>query len=205
MKKIVAYISLALVLSAGYNMAAAQDGLQMKLGYNANMPVGSFKDFMGENSYRGFNGEISYPVNQRLRVGLGVAYNDYYEKIPRQTYQTKDGTISAVVTNSIQTTPILLKANYDLLKQSFIKPYIGIGAGFNLINFSQYFGEFNSGKTAFKPALSADAGVNIPFNRNRMGAGLNLGANFNYMPFKYNEVDNLNNVGVHLGVYFPLR
>lgn len=190
---------------AGTGTAMAQERMQLKLGLNSGMPVGSFKDYMGKNSFRGFHGEISYPVSSRLHVGLGVAHNDYYEKVPRAIYETKGGTISAVVSKSIQTTPLMAKASYDLTGEGWIRPYAGLGAGVNLISFNEYLGEFGDQQTAFKFALGADAGVNIPFNKTYRTSGINLGANFNYMPYNRSGLDNLNNWGVHLGVYFPLR
>lgn len=205
MKRIIAYIIIGLVSAVGFSDLHAQDRLLFKVGYNTGMPVGTFKDYMGNNSFRGYRGEINYPVNERLKVGLGVSFNDYYEKLPRQTYQTSEGMLSAVVSNSIQTTPIMIKGEYELTNKGWIRPYAGLGAGFNLVTYARYFGEFSDKKTGFKPAVGAEAGINIPFNRETRVSGINLGGHFNYLPFKYNELDNLNNWGIHAAVYFPLR
>lgn len=199
------YILFSLTLLLGAISLQAQDRLMLKLGYNTGMPVGKFKDYMGNNSFRGFLGELAYPVTEQLKVGLGVSFNDYYEKIPRQLYQMDEGTVSAVVSNSIQTTPILLKASYELTKTGWIRPYAGIGGGFNLVSYSRYFGEFGSKKTSFKPAAAAEAGVTIPFNKVTRAAGINVGGHFNYLPFKFDGLNNLNNWGIHAAVYFPLR
>ena len=204
MKNIIAFIILVSV-TVGYSEAQAQDRLMLKVGYNTGMPVGNFKDYMGKNSFRGYRGEILYPVNEQLKIGLGVSYNDFYEKLPRKHYQTSEGTLSAVVSNSIQTTPIMIKGEYELTKNGWIRPYVGLGAGFNLVTYARYFGEFNDKKTGFKPAVGGEAGVNIPFNRETRMSGINLGGQYNYLPFKYNELTNLNNWGVHVAVYFPLK
>lgn len=182
----------------------AQQRVQFKIGYNTGMPVGNFKDFMSKNSFRGFLGELSYPVNERLKVGLGVSYNDYYEKIPRRIYETKDGTLSAVISNSVQTTPIQIKAAYDLTAGN-IRPYVGLGAGGNLIGYAQYVGEFGDRSYTFKPSVSAEAGITIPFNRETRASGFNLGGHFNYLPYNKNNLQNLNNWGVHAAVFFPLK
>lgn len=206
MKKIIAYIAAALFISMGINKAQAQDELQLTIGYNANMPLGGFKDFMGKNSFRGFNGELSYPLNDRLRVGLGTFSSDYYVKYDRQIYDTKGGAISAVRTHSLQTMPVLARVNYTFIPAAAVRPYVGVGAGFNIISFNEYLGEFNNVEhSAFKPAVSAGAGLNIPFNKTTGRAGINLGADYNFMPFNYSGIKNLNNWGAHLGVYFPLR
>ena len=183
----------------------AQEKLQFKVGYNTGLPLGTFKDFMGKNSFRGFLGELSYPVNDRLKIGLGVAYNDYYEKLPRQIYETKDGTISAAVSNSIQTTPIQVKAYYHLTNNRWIRPYVGVGAGGNLEGYAQYLGEFGERKYSFAPSATAEAGINIPFNKMTRSSGINLGGNFNYLPYNKNGLNNLSNWGIHAAVFFPLK
>src|SRR5215212_5080217 len=165
MKRTILYILIVLVTLAGYSDLQAQDRLMFKIGYNTGMPVGSFKDYMGKNSFRGYRGEILYPVTEQLKLGLGVSFNDFYEKLPRQTYHTSEGILSAVISNSIQTTPIMLKAEYELTKSGWIRPYAGLGAGFDLVTYARYYGEFSDKKTGFKPAAGVEAGVNIPFNR----------------------------------------
>ena len=198
-------ILITLITAIGVSAANAQDRLLFKIGYNTGMPVGSFKDYISKNSFRGYRGELLYPVNEQLKVGLGVTFNDFYEKIPRKNYQTSDGVLSAVVSNSIQTTPIMVKGEYELTKSGWIRPYVGLGAGFDLITYARYFGEFGDKKSAFKPAVGGEAGINIPFNKETRVSGINLGGHFNYLPFKYNELSNLNNWGVHVAAYFPLR
>ena len=192
------------IATLSFSEANAQQRVQLKLGYHPSFPIGSFKDFMNENSFRGFMGELSYPINNRIKVGLGVSYNDYYEKHPRALHQTTQGTVSAVITNSIQTTPIQARGYYDLTEGN-IRPYVGIGIGGNLVGYSQYWGEFGEREYTFKPSFSADAGINIPFNKTTRASGINLGAHFNYLPYNKNGLDNLNNWGVHAGVFFPLK
>lgn len=204
MKKIVRYAGLSALILVSVLSGQAQQKLQVRLGYNINTPLGSFKNTVSNTSFRGFSGEVLYPINESFSVGLGTSFNDFYQKYPRQVYATSEGHISAVLSNSIQTTPLLVKANYGLIQTGFIRPYVGIGAGVNFINYNQYLGEFPNSKVAIRPALTGGAGINIPLGETKK-AGLNLGANYNYMPFNYNEVKNLNNWGVHAGVFFQLR
>ena len=203
MKRII--ILVTFITALGVASATAQDRLLFKIGYNTGMPIGSFKDYMSKNSFRGYRGELLYPVNEQIKVGLGVSFNDYYEKLPRRDYQISEGMLSAVVSNSIQTTPIMIKGEYELTKSGWIRPYVGLGAGFDLITYARYYGEFGEKKSAFKPAVGAEGGINIPFNKETRVSGINLGGHFNYLPFKYNGLTNLNNWGVHVAAYFPLR
>lgn len=204
MKRIIKYTGLSLIMLIAFVAGHAQQKLQMQLGYRIGMPVGDFKSFIGNTSFKGFNGAVMYPLNNQLSVGLGVSYNNFNQKYPRQVYNTGDGNISAVVTNAVEVTPVMAKATYSFLNSAMVRPYVGAGAGFNFISYSQYLGEFPENKSAFKPAVGADAGVNIPFGKTK-SAGLNLGVDFNYLPFNYNDIKSLSNWGVHAGVFFPLR
>ena len=203
-KTILKSVAVIAVLLGSVYATQAQEKLQLKLGYNISTPVGKFADEIDKTSFRGFTGELAYPLSSKLQVGLGVMYNDYYQKYPRQVYAVDHGSISAVITNSIQTVPILAKVNYNIVQRGFVKPYISVGAGGDLITYKQYLGEFPYSKTAFKPAVNGDAGVNIAMGKTKT-AGINLGANFNYLPFNYNGISNLNSWGAHAGIFFALR
>src|SRR5882762_6978679 len=134
----------AIVILLGCPTLRAQNELQVNLGYNVNIPTGAFRDFITHPGYKGFNVGLAYPINNQLSVGLSFGYNDFYQKYPRQTYDDgKGSTVSAVVTNSVQQVPLLLTANYTLVKKGFIRPYIGAGAGVNFATFDQYLGEFD--------------------------------------------------------------
>jgi hypothetical protein len=204
MKKYNKFLSLIILITGICPALKAQQKVQLRLGYSINQPMGSFKDVISKPSFRGFDGTVTYALSDQLAIGLGVGYNDFYEKNPRAVYQTSEGAISAVVTNSIQVIPVVAKANYSFLKEGVIKPYVAVGAGFNMVNYDQFLGEYGSSKVNIRPALTGDAGVNIPLG-NTKRSGLNIGANFNYLPYNYNEIKNLNNWGIHAGVFFPLR
>jgi len=182
----------------------AQQKVKMQLGYSINQPVGQFKDLITNTSYRGFNGSITYDVTEQLAVGLGVSFADFYQKYPRQVYKTDEGSISAVLSNSVQVMPIVAKADYSFLKEGAIRPYAGIGAGINMVNFDQYLGEFPTSKVTVKPALTGSAGIKVPLGATKT-AGLDLGAHYNYLPFNFSGYQNLNSWGAHLGLYFPLK
>ena len=182
----------------------AQQRLNMELGYNINHPLGSFKDVVSKTSFRGFTGGITYDVTEQFGIGLGVSYSDFYEKYPRQVYQTQEGAISAVISNSIQVIPVVAKAKYHFGNAGTVRPYVAAGAGVNLLNYDQFYGEFNTSRTAIKPAVTGEAGIKIPLGYSKQ-SGINIGAHYNYLPFNYDGIKNLNTVGAHVSVFFPLK
>lgn len=206
MKKI-KYITAALaMLISAAGFAQVENSLSLKLNYSAAMPTGSFKDVVSNTSWLGFSGEVMYHINKKISVGLESGSQDFYQKYPRQLYKTADGSdLSAVVSNSIQTVPILLKGQYNFLADKAVQPYVSLAVGGNLISYSQYAGEFtNDSKASFGFAARPEAGIYIPFGK-YSGAGFNAGVGYNYMPFNYNGIDNLNNLAIRAGISFPLR
>jgi len=187
--------------------AFAQKGtLQMNLNYNYGIPLGAFKsDAVKDNSPRGGRGSIMYSFSDRLSGGFESGYQDYYQKYPRNMYQLSGSQeVSAVLTNSIQTTPLLLKAKYFPLPASSVKPYISVGAGANMISFKQYLGEFGSSTTNVGFLAQGGIGITLPFSKYG-SSGINLGAAYEYAPYRKNGYYNLNTMNLHAGVVFPIH
>jgi outer membrane protein W len=194
----------AFILSLAAN---AQKGtLQLNLSYNYSMPAGAFKsDLVNDNSPRGGRGSIMYSFSNRLSAGLESGYQDYYQKYSRELYALPGSQdVSAVLSNSIQTTPVLLKAQYFLLPTAAVKPYVSVGAGANLVNFRQYLGEFGSSSASVAFLAHGGAGVMVPFSQRRT-TGVTIGASYEYAPYNKNGYHNLNTINLHAGVVFPLR
>ncbi|MBS1667524.1 MAG: outer membrane beta-barrel protein [Bacteroidetes bacterium] len=183
----------------------AQNGLQMDIAYRVDIPTGSFTNQVSNASAKGFNAALSYSFNTKFSLGLMVSYNDYYQKYPRALYTDAHGsTISAVMTNSIQQTPIQVVADYKLIDKGIIQPYVGLGAGFNLVSYDQYLGEFDNPQNAFKPTFSGDAGIFIPVSRISSTA-IRIGAGYNFTPLNMGGIKNLNTFDIHAGVRFPFN
>ncbi|MEP7278297.1 MAG: outer membrane beta-barrel protein [Bacteroidota bacterium] len=205
MKKI-QYIVAGLALLFSTDVFAQTEGaLTLKLNYSLGIPAGSFRDAVSNTSYRGFGAELMYHTSNQFSVGLETGSQDFYQKFPRQLYKGADGSdISAVLSNSIQTTPILIKAQYNFLAQKAVQPYVALAAGGNIIGYKQYAGEFGNGsKTKFSFAARPEAGFYIPLKKYSR-AGFSAGAGYNFMPFNYNGISNLNNITIRAGISFPL-
>ncbi len=188
------------------NTTHAQQGtVTMKLNYSAAIPMGTFNDFVGNTSYRGVGGEIMYHFNNKFSLGGAAGYQDFYQRYERSLYKLNDGSdISAVITNSLQTTPILVKAQYNFLENSAVQPYLALGVGGNVVRYRQYLGEFADSKTSFGFAAIPEAGLFVPF-RKQSGTGFNIGAAYNIMPYNYGDLKNLNSLSIKAGVSFMLH
>ncbi len=208
MKKIkILFLPLIAVLFFAGNADAQKGDLRLDLKYNYSLPVSGFnKDLISNISPRGFEGAIMYQFNDRWSGGLDIAYQDYYQKYPRGIYaQSKTQTVSAVITNSIQTTPVMLKGQWVPVENTArIKPYISLGAGANLVNFDQYLGQFASGGTSVNFIGQAGLGVNIPFDKAGNYA-FTIGSNYNYAPYKKYGYKDLSSVNFQAGFSIKMK
>lgn len=187
----------------------AQKGeVKMNLQYSYALPVGNFKsNIISDGSPRGVTGDILYNISNKLSVGLGLGFQDFYQKYPRDLYKTDaNETTSAVLSNSVQIIPLLAKAALYPLggKKSFVQPYISAGAGLGITSFTQYLGEFGGTDNAAGLMLQGGAGITIPFS-NTSKSGFRLGANYNMVAYNRNGFSNFNNLSFQAGIFFPMK
>ena len=191
-----------------YASAQADSKVKMKVNYNVGVPVGDFKNsYISKPSFNGGSGEIFYQFNPKVALGLNIGYQSYYEKHPRQTYKTGENeTISAVLSNTVELMPVMLNGTFSPLSgtSSAVHPYVSLGAGLNLVNYRQYYGEFSSGTVSAPLTAQAGAGFMVPFGKTK-SSSFQLGATYSHTPYNANELKNLNNVGVQAGIVFPIK
>src|SRR5947209_6694490 len=160
--KTIQHLTLGLALLCG-TVAFGQDrGVTLKVGYSVAIPTGSFRtDISNKTSFLGFNAELMFHPGNKFAVGVETGSQDFYQKFPRQLYKDADGSdVSAVLSNSLQTVPILVKAEYHFLPTSAIRPYVAVAAGGNIISYTQYAGSFsNDAKNKFGFAARPEAGL----------------------------------------------
>lgn len=201
-KSILLSLALTLLLLSGVQ---AQKGItRLDLGYQVGLPVG-FKDNIGNTSFRGFNAAVLYGLSSKVSLGVGTGFQDFYQKEGRRLYKLSDGSdVSAVLTNSVQTTPVLVQGKYEFAPEGVVQPYAALGVGGNLIRYSQLLGEFGDPDAKIGFAARPEAGLYIPFKKGG-DKGFRIGASYNLMPFEELGFKNLNHVGVHAGISIPLR
>jgi hypothetical protein len=183
----------------------AQHRVMMNVNYSVNLPTGNFKDYLSRTSFRGWTASVTYRINEKMAVGGTTGFQDFYEKTDRALYKDAEGSdISAVITNSIQTIPLLATFHYSLSPEQSIQPYVRLGVGGNLIMHSRYLGEFAIDNNKFGFAVRPEVGLFVPVRRGSE-TGLNVAGVFNFMPYNEDMLKNLNSWGINIGVKFPLR
>ena len=203
MKKI--KIVIIILLAGVINTSAQRGELRMTAGIAGATPSGDFKNVVDKTSLRGADVTILYGINDKFSAGLNIGFQDFYQKFPRSVYKLSDGSdISAVLTNSIQTLPILATAKYSFLPQARVQPYATAGVGGAIVLSKQYIGEYPNETNKFSFAAKPGVGVYIPF-RKQGEVGVNLGVNYNYIAYKQDDISNLSYIGFTIGIGFPMR
>lgn len=187
-------------------LGSSQQGeFRMTASLHAAAPLGGLKEQANNPSMRSANISVLYGINNNMSVGLQGTYTDFYEKFPRAVYQASDGSdVSAVISNSVQQIPIMASFRYSLTPQARLQPYAGLSAGGNIIMYKQYVGEYPSSDSKVGLAVRPEIGAYWPFRRDAE-AGISLGVHYTYAPYKEFGIDNLNYMGVKLGISFPMR
>lgn len=195
------------------NFASAQSKkgageLTLHLNYNYGIPLGDFKNNLVSNdAARGFYGDLLFQINPKWAAGISAGYQDFLEKYPRAVYETGNHeSTSAVLTNSVEIMPLMAKGVFTPMggNGKILQPYISAGAGVNMLNFRQYLGEFGAADNAATFIAQAGAGLNIAFGKMKQ-SGFSIGADYNFVPYNRNGYGDMNNVGLHAGIYFPLK
>ncbi len=206
MKSIKAII-LILIGSLGVSSAFAQSRppVSLNLNYSIAQPLGSLSDYAGNTSFRGWQVGLQYSLNDRLALGLKTGFSDFYERVPRALYPGKGEDVSAVQTHTLQTIPILATVHYSLASpEAKVIPYAGVGVGTANMNYEKYWGEFVEQENKWAFQVSPELGVNVPFGK-YSPVMLNANVQYNYAPFKVNEITNFNSVQANIGVKFHIR
>lgn len=194
-----------LLLTLFQNTLFSQQGAwQFNAGYSAAIPTGNLKNLVDETSLRGWNVAVMYGVTDKASVGIASGFQDFYQKYPREVLHGEGSDISAVISNSIQVIPIMLKGKYNFSNGSFIQPFAALAAGGNFIQYQKYYGQFVDSRSKFGFAAQPEVGVHIPISKMRK-IGLDFAAAYNIMPFKYNDADGLNHFAVKAGINIPLQ
>lgn len=173
-------------------------------GYSVGIPIGSFSDVVSKTSVRGWSASILYGASDQLSIGLATGFQDFYQKYPRTVLHNEGSDISAVISNSVQTIPLMVKAKYLFTKEGTLRPFTAIAAGVNFGKYDKYYGQFVDSYSKVGFAAQPEAGIHIPVGPYKK-TGIEISAAYSILPFKLNDAKNLNHVNVRAGVSIPLQ
>lgn len=184
-------------------VAFSQQGtLKLDLNYKVGVPTGSFRDLVSKTSANGWEAGVLYNITDQIAAGFQTGFQDYYQKYPRQVYHGEAGDISAVISNSVQVIPLLLKGKYSFSETGVVRPYAALGLGGSLVQYAKYYGQFSDAHSGFGFTAQPEVGVQIPVGRSVM---IGVGAAYNYLPIKILDANGLHQASAKVGISVPLR
>lgn len=181
-----------------------QRTLKLNLDYSVGIPTGNLKTLTPEVSGRGWGMGLMYGISDRFSVGIGGGFQDFYQKYPRQVMHQSGSDISAVVSYSLQTIPVLVKGKYAFQGNGMLRPYVGVGVGANYIRHRKFYGQFAESYTKIGFAAQPELGLQVPVGRAKT-SDVHIAAGYNIMPYEQSEVKGLHHAFVKAGFSFALR
>jgi hypothetical protein len=187
------------------NKSWSQQGMwRVTPGYSVGIPVGNFSNVVDKLSPRGWSVNVLYGASDQLSIGLVSGFQDFYQKYPRTVLHGEGTDISAVISNSVQTIPVMAKAKYLFSDEGIVRPFGAIAAGVNFAKYDKYYGQFVDSYSKVGFAAQPEAGIHIPVGSAKK-AGIEISAAYNIMPLKYSDAENLNHVSIKAGVSIPMQ
>lgn len=150
--------------------------------YNLGWGVGSMKDFISENSYRGFNLDGRKFVNDNFTFGGYMGWTGFYEKFDRSTVIHEWGSVTAVRSNTYYNFTLGVNSHYYPSLNSILKPYVGLNMGpvYQTIQTSMARYYIEDRKWQFM--LAPEVGLYVPFGADS-DVGLNTGIRYNLVAY----------------------
>lgn len=198
------YLFIPLLIACSASVFAQGGEMQLHLGISGAKTMGDSKDFLPNGSLRGWNFGLMYGFSDKISAGLMVGFQDFFNKTGREVYNTENGHISAVITHSVQTIPIMIAGRYSFNPEASIRPFAGLGIGGNLVSFGEYLGQFGGSDTKIKLAIRPEAGMAYPFGRFKDNA-VWLAASYSYLPYNEFDIKDFSQGAISLGITLPMR
>jgi len=195
-----ALLSLLLCLGA----SSQQRSVKLDVSYKMAFPTGNFKNLTDKSSFNGWEAALMYGITDQLSVGVQTGFQDFYQKYDRETFHTPGSDLSAVITNSVQITPLLLKGAYAFTESNTVQPFVALGVGGSLVQYRKYYGQFSDSRSAFGFMAQPELGVKAAIGRAKR-TSVHVAAAYDYVPFSYSDADGLHHASLKAGVSIPLR
>lgn len=171
--------------------------------YGAGLPFGSQKEFIDKSptSNVGIAVEAMFPGH--FSVGGRFMYEHVKQRLPRQVYALGDGSdVSAVQTRTLTVAPLLaIGSAYLTDVTATVRPYVQLGAGGAFVSYAKYYGLLADQKQGIRAAVAPAVGVKFRFGA-QSNIGADIQAQYQHVFFKYDQLDNSQNLMINVGVSY---
>lgn len=178
----------------------AQQESYMSLQYAVSFGSGDLGDYISTASWRGILMEYRAPVSTNLMLGVDLGWNVFYERKDYDTYSVGTESLSGIQYRYQNTVPILVSADYLILSESPLKPYVGFGIGTIFNERTTDMGMYRWVENPWQFALKGELGVLYELSYRN---SVKFAAKY-YNGFKTNSLDGQSYFSLSLGMAWVL-
>ncbi|GAA4453923.1 hypothetical protein GCM10023189_19730 [Nibrella saemangeumensis] len=170
--------------------------------YGVAIPMGTQTDYINRISPTNAVMQLEWMFPQRFSLGLKSGYQYTQQRLGRQVYQFDTETVSAVQTRTLTMIPALATAAFYFTDNAAaFRPYVQIGGGVARVNYTTFWGTLADQQANFRGAIAPAVGFKL-FGRREGGLGLDVQAQYQQVFFKYNEINNSQNLLLSAGLTY---
>jgi hypothetical protein len=175
------------------------------MGYQMSQPLGSFHDYIGSSSFRGFTFDWRSLLTKSFSGGLRFnwnRYNDTQQNVSQTT--SSGGTITGPVFHYADQFAIQAIGHYyiDTGPESIFVPFLGVGLGGVWSNSYQQTIDLGSSQNGFYFITTPEAGLIINFAKGGTTAALHLSVLYNFTTASFRNVSNAQAITETIGLTF---
>jgi hypothetical protein len=179
--------------------------------WNIGFPVSNMKEYVTDETYRGFTIAGRRFLDDENSVGLTFGWNIFDEKSYEPInvdYDGASGTISGTQVRSVNSFPMMVSFHHHFGNRKDIRAFVGINTGVYYILQRLDMGVYRIDNDNWHFGLAPEAGAIIPFGDESTGAY--LGVRYNYAvdsgtAFGGNEDNSYSFYEINIGLAFSSR
>lgn len=172
----------------------------MSLQYGVSFGTGDLGDYVSNASWRGILLEYRSAVKGNLMVGVDAGWNVFYEQKDYDTYTIGTESLSGIQYRYQNAVPMLASADYLLMSEGNLKPYVGLGLGTIYNERSTDMGLYRWEQNTWQFALKGEAGFLYQLSYT---SSIKFAAKY-YNGFKTNTLDSQGYFSLSLGMAWVL-
>ncbi|MBO0947740.1 hypothetical protein [Fibrella forsythiae] len=170
--------------------------------YGVGLPMGTSRNYIDKLSPTNVLATMEWQFPQQFSLGLQTGYQYSQQRLPRAVYQVGDESISAVQTRTLTITPVMATAAYYFTDPAAaIRPYVQIAGGGAFVNYTNFYGTLSDADKKFAGAIAPAIGLKV-FGKREGGLGGEIQAQYQNVFYKYNEINNAQNLMLSAGLTF---
>lgn len=195
------------VLASSPRLLADDDLMSASISYDARAPIGSFRNFITDVSFQGFQVDASYTISPHFSAGGAIQYNHFQQQFGLQTFVVDNGAITAPTFREASSASIFPTATYYPLGEGIVRPFASLGVGPTSITRAVQASDLTTRQSTLYFFVQPAAGAEFRFGSPPGGAkelasyGATASVAYAFTTASFANVTNLSYFGMQIGLY----